>query len=427
VVGICGGQHVTRIPMLITPWVGRHILTQEYGTESVNQSVRKEANPAGISQTSIPSKKRKLTILKAEPIQFDIDFTIDSPYKIKGKASSPNIDREKEKILLHAFNESLPNFMKAPILHVQHTERPIGTITKAEVKDDGLYIESNIFEHCDDIWKDIESGELSKFSIYGVRKAGTFSCQLDPNQRTEPCITKSLDLWSISLVGDNAINQDTWLDIVKSYDDFYKNNEILIKSEDTTSTLMHTVTDGRETMDDEKDKKKLEEKSDGSHVDDQQADQAVLDDQAAGMELIKEPTNLSSIMDRLGKMEETIKCFTESRDKTDEVDKGEDMTETEVKPEEKEEKCSETKKAEEVPKEPDVVQKAELETISKAIVADITKAFDERFKKVEADIESMKKETIQKGGNVVVLMDELKKFSEDSPGVANLKAIGEMK
>jgi hypothetical protein len=351
---------------------------------------------------------------------------------IKGVASTPDVDKQREKILLDAFREAIPTFMKAPFLHVHHTERPVGVVTKAEVTDTGLEIEANIFEHCSDIWEQVLEKSLNKFSIYGVRKSGTYECKIPANQRTSPCITKAIDLWSISVVGNNAVNPNTYLDVVKSYAEFYKNDEILIKTEDTNSNLIHTVTDGTSMDEDEKKKKESEEeeKAEGS-VDDQQAKQAVTDDKDMGLELIKEPTNVSSIMNEIQSMKETLGKLVESDAKVHEtMDKGEDdMEDTEKKKEEAVEKCNDMKKAEE-PKAEEIVapveyiQKAELETLQKALVDSITKAFDERFAKMETTIEEMKKETIQKGGNVVVLMDELKKFNEESPGVGNVKALG---
>jgi len=409
-------------------------MTQDYGIGSVKNQDPQGANHSRTSKTSTPSQKkqRKFQILKAEPLEFDIDFKVASDYKIQGVASTPDVDRQREKILLDAFREAIPLFMKAPFLHVHHTERPVGVVTKAEITDNGLEIEANIFDHCTDIWELILEKSLNKFSIYGVRKAGTFECKLPVNQRTSPCITKAIELWSISVVGNNAVNPNSYLDIVKSYADFYKNDEILIKTEDTNSNLVHTVTDGTHMDEEEKKKKESEEEKAEGSVDDEQAKQAVTDDKDMGLELIKEPTNVSSIMDEIQSMKETLGKLVESDAKVHAtMDKGEeDMEDKDKKKEEEVEKCNDMKKAEEPDKKEETVapveyiQKADLETIQKAVIDTITKAFDERITKMETTIEEMKKETIQKGGNVVVLMDELKKFNDESPGVGNVKALG---
>ena len=134
--------------------------------------------------------------------------------------SSPKPDRENEVIETSAMRQALHNFMKHPILHLQHTERPVGIAIEAVVKSTGeTHIEAEIFEtdDTDDVWDLIEKGGLSKFSIYGRRKQTAGQCHLSPNQRSGPCITKSLDLWSISIVGTNAVNQDTYLEIAKAH------------------------------------------------------------------------------------------------------------------------------------------------------------------------------------------------------------------
>ena len=154
------------------------------------------------------------------PFHFQIDFQpVGKGRKIRGMVSSPNQDLEKEIITAKAFREALSNFMKHPILHVRHTERPVGLATSAVVKANGeSHIEAEIFtsEDTDDVWDEIEKGSLCKYSIFGRRKVVEGPCHLSPGMRSSPCITKALDLWSISLVGNNAINQDTYLEIAKS-------------------------------------------------------------------------------------------------------------------------------------------------------------------------------------------------------------------
>ncbi|HQN91149.1 MAG TPA: XkdF-like putative serine protease domain-containing protein [Methanoculleus sp.] len=180
------------------------------------------------------------TIIKSVPFHFQIDFKpTGNGRRIRGMVSSPKPDRENEVIETSAMRQALHNFMKHPILHLQHTERPVGIAIEAVVKSTGeTHIEAEIFEtdDTDDVWDLIEKGELSKFSIYGRRKQTAGQCHVSPNQRSGPCITKSLDLWSISIVGTNAVNQDTYLEIAKShlaedeYTPFAENLGLIYKS-----------------------------------------------------------------------------------------------------------------------------------------------------------------------------------------------------
>ncbi len=384
-------------------------------------------------------------LLKASPLRFSIDFEITGERKIRGRAHTPEVDRENELILLKAFEATLPKFMKAPIMHEQHTERPVGIFTKVALTD-GLDIEGEIFEHCDDVWERVKKGEYNRFSIYGQRRIGSPECSLQPAQRITPCITKALDLYSISLVGENAINEGTWLELVKSFSDYYKNEHILIKAENTDSSLIHVVTDGDKELPFGEYKDFAACEAANKNKGDPGAYCASIEHQITGkwpaekaaepdnMDLVHDPKNLSNIMERLDNLDNMAARVTEL-EKCYQTMKGETMTETEDKKEEVE-KCSDTeKKAEEVPKVPETVEKAVVpadpEVISKADVEGlISKAITEKFGTIEksiteltASVDEIKKQKIEKGGNVVVITQELKP-EEKNELLKNSAALG---
>lgn len=338
------------------------------------------------------SDQEKLFLIqKGNHLQLIADFSFTTDRKIRGCAHFPDIDRENELILSEAIKKALPQYMQHPILHVQHTERPVGTVTKAEIDAEGaLQIEGSIFDTPDtnDVWRDIEAGKLNKFSIFGRRDSGSFECQIDPSQRTSPCVTKALTLFSISIVGENAMNPKTFLEVAKG---------------DTTET------------------EEKEEEVEKCGVCSKKGDE-----EDAG--LIHEPSNPSQIMgrldnveksgaefgDRLSRIEETLSQLVESDKKVhDTMGKAEDseMEETEKKEEvvEKAAVVEETK--------PELIRhdivKATMESEIKKAVDDVKKAYDEKFATIEkaytdlkATVESMKKETIEKGGHVVVITKE---------------------
>lgn len=278
--------------------------------------------------------------------------------------------------------------MQHPILHVQHTERPIGTVTKAEIDAEGaLQIEGSIFDTPDtnDIWEEITSGKLNKFSIFGRRDLGSFECQIDPNQRTSPCVTKALTLFSISIVGENAMNPKTFLEVAKAGD----------------------------TTEDEK-----EEDVEKCGICSKKGDEED--------ELQKSPSNPTEMLGRIGNMEKANGDLTERLSRIEEtlaklvesdkkvhstMGKAEDseMEETEKKKEEKVEKAAVV--SEEV--KPEYIMKAVLDSEIKKAVDDVKKAYDEKFATFEkaytdlkATVDSMKKETIEKGGHVVIITKE---------------------
>jgi len=160
--------------------------------------------------------------------------------KIWGRATIPKIDRENELITRQAIEDALQNFMALPILHYNHTERPIGWVVSAFFgDDDGLYVEARIKSttDCDDIWKRIESGELTQFSIFGRRVEGNASCRLRPGHRDSPCVTSVMHLDSISVCPrGNAIQADSFLEIVKGWCGIEKASE-------STSALIHPTMD----------------------------------------------------------------------------------------------------------------------------------------------------------------------------------------
>jgi len=168
---------------------------------------------------------------------------------IRGCASVPKVDQENEIVVTDAISAALSDFMALPVLHLDHTERPIGLVTKAEIDNSGsLQIEAKIkpTECCNDVWDRIRAGDLTQFSIYGRRREGSNSCRLRPEHRTEPCTTSKLFLDSISICPKNmAINEDTFLEIVKG---------IVVKSMNSASALIHSTADGvtkSDTMEDE--------------------------------------------------------------------------------------------------------------------------------------------------------------------------------
>lgn len=160
-------------------------------------------------------------------VSFDFEVLSKSERTIRGVASVESIDRENELITKSALKEAIGGFEQLPILHYQHTERPIGICTKALITDRGLEIEGKIPTHpqWDDIWERITKGDLTKYSIHGRRRVFSPECKLAVNSRDSPCITKGLYLDSISIVsGATAINQDTFVEVVKAMRDELANS-----------------------------------------------------------------------------------------------------------------------------------------------------------------------------------------------------------
>lgn len=165
---------------------------------------------------------------------FDLQHVMENnERKVWGRAQCPEVDREKEVVLKAAMEAALQDFMALPIMHYNHSERPVGWFTKAYFEGQELYVEGRIKNTPDtnDVWEDIVKGRLAQWSIFGRRIQGSPECQVPPHQRISPCITKALHLYSISICPRNtAINPRTFAQVMKA-----------LTSSDTS--LIHPTTD----------------------------------------------------------------------------------------------------------------------------------------------------------------------------------------
>ena len=331
----------------------------------------------GITQGRNPDESVK----KANEISFSIDFDVVSDRKIAGCAHLEAEDLEHEIIEINAIRKALDNFMRHPFLHYQHTERPIGTVTKAEIIDKGLYIEGSIFDtdDTDDVWKEIQKGSLNKYSIYGIRKQGSPACRCSPETRSMPCVTKAIDLWSISVVGSNAINQNTFLDVVKSLKDDIMTEDVIEKAEGEETTVEKGAIPGTENIN----------PPDGA--------------------LIKAEQNITELLKRIDTLEKSFAdvntCYTKHLDT---FHKAVEETSAIDEP---------VQKASVVDATEDVVQKA---------VDGIVKAFNDKLDTVLERLDTVETQTVQKGGTIAIIPSAMTKEDRAAfnPMIQNADLIG---
>lgn len=307
-------------------------------------------------------------------IEFDFKVLSKSARIIEGIASLPSVDREKEVILKSAIAEALEGFMELPILHLNHTERPVGLVTKAEIRPEGLYIRAIIREKngSDDVWEKIENGEYGKFSIYGRRRKYSPECRLSPHSRTEgrPCITKGLYLDSISVVDTSAaVNQGTWLSVVKA---LVADQENYINPEQLTESVTQNVPiRGTQMVDNVENPEVVG----GEEI---QNSQIEVPETPETPEVQKAESDVT-LTDTLAEIQKSLALLVEKHSS---------------EPEKTIEKA-------------DVGDEPDIETIVKARVeselTEIQKAFDDKIAELVARIEKMEEETIKKGGEIVVI------------------------
>lgn len=345
---------------------------------------------------------------------FDLNVLDDSTRKVFGLATGPQLDRENETILKAAIEDALPNFMMLPIMHLDHTERPVGWFTKAEFRGQDLYVEACVkpTSDCDEFWgkvvKASQAGKPYQFSIYGDRVHSTPSCALHPSERKEPCITKALELYSISICQPGtAINPNTFAEVIKAMIP-----QGLVKATDSASNLIHPTTDGKypkkgSTMvppDKEKNPEKkpqppMEDTSDGPDMGkpkpetgEPEMDSATGGESDGGTKAVIEL--LTQVVQRLQSLESSLGLYKAKP----EVGMTESVPSKKKEDEEELSTAKCTKKADvPVPEDPNAIIKANLDRITKA---------EERLTAVEEKVNLIMK-AIPKQPDVIVLDPKL--------------------
>ncbi len=85
---------------------------------------------------------------------------------ITGFGSTGDVDRANDRILPTAFSESLPMFLKNPIMLLQHDDvKVIGKFTEANIKSNGLQVTGDVMYDIDGCMQKIIDGVLGAFSI----------------------------------------------------------------------------------------------------------------------------------------------------------------------------------------------------------------------------------------------------------------------
>lgn len=116
---------------------------------------------------------------------------------IKGMANTADKDRVGDVVLPSAFKKSLPEYLENPVILFQHNwDKIIGKCIKAEIQDEGLYIECEISsaKDVDDVRTKIAEGSLKTFSI------GYNEVEADYDETNGCNVVKELELLEISVV-----------------------------------------------------------------------------------------------------------------------------------------------------------------------------------------------------------------------------------
>lgn len=98
---------------------------------------------------------------------------------IGGFASTGDVDRVKDKVLPTAFTETLPLFLKNPVMLLQHDDnKVIGQFTDGTIKSNGLEVKGEVMYDIDGCMQKILDGVLGAFSIGFITQAYQYEDEL---------------------------------------------------------------------------------------------------------------------------------------------------------------------------------------------------------------------------------------------------------
>lgn len=137
---------------------------------------------------------------------------------IRGHASTGDLDRQGEVITLSALIGAKNDLVgKAVFLNHKHSELPVGKVIDADIDEKGLLVtvEFTKADFATDLWKLIEEGIMSRFSIGGmVKEAEEKQDKMTGAYFVE--ITK-IELFEVSIVGLPANDQARFEPVSKSF------------------------------------------------------------------------------------------------------------------------------------------------------------------------------------------------------------------
>lgn len=155
--------------------------------------------------------------------------------KIKGFASTPDIDRCNDIVDPKAFKSSIEQYMQNPVILLQHdANKPIGKAISYKISKNGLYIEAEIHNNIDNVFENITNGIFRTFSIGFIPKKWKYEQRGDIEVR----IIEDLDLIENSIVTTPANGQALFTlskSIKAFFDNLQTNQEVMDKNEKMTA------------------------------------------------------------------------------------------------------------------------------------------------------------------------------------------------
>lgn len=166
-------------------------------------------------------------------IQFkEVKMTEGGTLKIKGYASTPDLDRYDDIVKPEAFASAMKTYMQNPVVLLGHdNDKPIGLVTEYNLDPNGLEVTCEITNNTDECMEKIQNKTLRGFSI-GWR---CLDCIYKEEGTKYIREILSLDLAEISVVAVPA-NPSTLFTLAKSLKKFFDTKD----AEETVETPVET-------------------------------------------------------------------------------------------------------------------------------------------------------------------------------------------
>lgn len=159
--------------------------------------------------------------------------------KIKGFASTPDLDRYDDIVQPTAFAEAMTTYMKNPVVLLGHdSDKPIGTVTEYNLSTSGLEVTVEVVNNIDDCMEKIQNKTLRGFSI-GWRCLDCIYKEEGNKYIRE--VTK-LDLAEISVVAVPA-NPSTLFTLSKSLKKMFDERKEMEEETPTETEVVETPTE----------------------------------------------------------------------------------------------------------------------------------------------------------------------------------------
>ena len=167
----------------------------------------------------------------------EVKVSEDGKIKIKGFASTPDIDRYDDIVNPTAFANAMKTYMANPVVLLGHDQsKVLGKVIEYDLSNKGLEVTVELSNDIDNCFHNIQEKNLRGFSIGYITKSATYR---EENNREIREITE-LDLIEISVVATPA-NPSSLFTLTKSIRLLFADSELKTAEEEATAEAVPEI------------------------------------------------------------------------------------------------------------------------------------------------------------------------------------------